>query len=92
LLHSVKTLSKLPKEFDKASGHFLDRELTPMNSPYRAHAANPIEFATPASNTSDRVRLLALAEEDYYLTKQPSRANRWQHPLQRSIQARRREA
>jgi len=63
-----------------------------MNSPYRAHAANLIEFATHVSNTSDRVRLLALAEEDYCLTKQPSRANRWQHPLQRSIQVRRREA
>ena len=45
--------------------HFQNRELNPMNSPYRPHAANPIEFATPASIISDRVRLLALAEEDY---------------------------
>ena len=35
-----------------------------MNSPYRAHATNPIEFAAPASNMSDRRRLLALAKED----------------------------
>jgi hypothetical protein len=63
-----------------------------MNSPYREHATNPIEFAAPASNINDRVRLLALAEEDYYLTNQPSRVSRWQHPLQRSIQAKRRKA
>jgi hypothetical protein len=82
----VKTLSKLPKELDKACGHFLDRELNPMNSPYRAHV---IEFAAPASNMSDRRRLLALAEEDYSLINQPGRANRWQHPLLRSIGAKR---
>jgi hypothetical protein len=58
-----------------------------MNSPNKAHAANPIEYAAPASNISDRSRLLALAEEEYYLTNQPSRANRWQHPLVRSIKA-----
>ena len=63
-----------------------------MNSPDKAHAANPIEFATPASNMRDRGRLLALAEEEYYLINQPARANRWQHPLQRSIQAKRRKA
>jgi hypothetical protein len=92
LPRSVKTLSKLPKELDKACGHFLDRELNPMNSPYRAHAINAIEFAAPASNMSDRRRLLALAEEDYSLINQPGRANRWQHPLKQSIQARRRKA
>jgi hypothetical protein len=63
-----------------------------MNSPYRAHATNPIEFAAPTSEKSDRRRLLALTEEDYYLTNQPSRISRWQHPLQRSIQAKLRKA
>ena len=60
-----------------------------MNSPDRAYAINPVEFAAPASNMSDRRRLLTLAEEEYYLTKQPPRASRWQSPLVRSIQARR---
>jgi hypothetical protein len=68
LLRSVKTLSKLAKPPDKASGHFSDRELNPMNSPYRAHATSPIECAAPASKVSDRFRLLALAEEEYYLS------------------------
>lgn len=58
-----------------------------MNNQPRAHAKNPIEFVAPASNMSDRRRLLALAEEDCYLTNQPRRASRWQHPLLRSIQA-----
>jgi hypothetical protein len=89
LPRSVKTLSKLAKELDKACGHFLDRELNPMNSPYRAYAINAIQFAAPASNMSDRRRLLALAEEDYSLINQPDRANRWQHPLLRSIGAKR---
>ncbi len=60
-----------------------------MNSPYKTHAPNTIESAAPASNVSDRHRLLALAEEEYFLTNQPSQDSRWQHPLQRSIQAKR---
>jgi hypothetical protein len=56
-----------------------------MDSPHKA--ATPIAFAVPASNMSDRRWLLALAEEDYSLTNQPSRASRWQHPLVRSIGA-----
>jgi len=59
-----------------------------MNSPSRAPTAKLIEFAAPASNMSDRSRLLPLAEEEYHLTNQPPRASRWQHPLVRSIQAR----
>jgi hypothetical protein len=61
-----------------------------MNSPYKPHATNPIEFAAPASNMSDRRRLFALAEEEYCLTNQHSRTSRWQHPLQRAIQGKRR--
>jgi hypothetical protein len=70
--------------------HFLDHEGNRMGSLYRAHANNLFEFAASASNMSDRRRLLALAEEDYYLTNQPPRTNRWQHPLLSSIKAKRR--
>ena len=78
---------KLPKRPDKAFGHFSDRDLNLMET------ANPIEFAAPASNNMrDRRRLLALAEEQYYLTKQTPRDSRWQHPLRRSIQAKRRKS
>jgi hypothetical protein len=62
-----------------------------MNSPDKAHAANAIEYAAPASNISDRSKLLAMAEEEYCLTKKLSRSSRWQHPLQRSIEDRRRK-
>ena len=61
-----------------------------MNNPYRV--ANPIESAAPASDMSDKRRLLALAEEEYFLTNQPSRTSRWQHPLQRAIQDKQRRA
>ena len=60
-----------------------------MNSQYRERADNRSELAAPASNMSDRRRLLALAEEEYCLTDQPSRATRCQHPLQRAIQVKR---
>jgi hypothetical protein len=63
-----------------------------MNSPYRERAGNRSELAAPASNMSDRRRLLALAEEEYYLTDQPSRTSRWQHPLQRAIRVKQRGA
>jgi hypothetical protein len=63
-----------------------------MNSPNRTHAPNAIESAAPALNISDSRRLLALAEEEYYLANQPSRTSRWQHPLQRAIQNKRRKA
>jgi len=58
-------------------------------NPYPLDVSNPIEFAAPGSNMSDRRRLLALAEEDYSLVNQPPRSNRWQHPLRRSIKAKR---
>ena len=60
-----------------------------MNSPYRERADNRSELAALSSNMSDRRRLLALAEDEYYLTDQPSRTSRWQHPLQRAIQVKR---
>jgi hypothetical protein len=63
-----------------------------MNSPYRERADNRSELVAPASNMGDRHRLLALAEEEYYLTDQPSRTSRWQHPLQRAIQVKQRGA
>jgi hypothetical protein len=62
-----------------------------MNTPDRPRDA-PNEFIAPASNMSDRARLLAMAEEEYHLTNQPSRTSRWQHPLQRAIQGKRRRA
>jgi hypothetical protein len=52
----------------------------------------PNEFIAPASNMTDRARLLALADEEYYRNGQLPRGNRWQHPLQRTIQAKRSEA
>jgi hypothetical protein len=62
-----------------------------MNGPYKA--ANPMAFEASASpNTGDKRRLLALAEEDYYLTNQPPRASRWYHPLRHSMQAKRRSS
>jgi hypothetical protein len=63
-----------------------------MTSPYRERADNRSELAAPASKMSDRRRLLALAEEEYYLPDQPSRTSRWQHPLQRAIQVKQRGA
>ncbi len=63
-----------------------------MNSPYRERADNRNELAAPASNMSDRRRLLALAEEEYFLTDQRSRISRWQHPLQRAIRVKQRGA
>jgi hypothetical protein len=62
-----------------------------MNSPDRPYDS-PNELVAPGSNMSDRARLLAMAEEEYYLTNQPSRTSRWQHPLQRAIQTKRRKA
>jgi hypothetical protein len=62
-----------------------------MNTPDRP-GDTPNEFIAPASNMSDRARLLAMAEEEYYLTNQPSRTSRWQHPLQRAIQGKRSRA
>ncbi len=58
-----------------------------MDSPQKT--TKPIEATAPASNMSDSRKLLASIEEDYYQTNQSFRADRWQHPLQRAIRAKR---
>ncbi len=65
----------------------MDRE-----SHYRAHAITPLEPAGSASHMSDRHRLLEIDEEGRYLAGRAPEASRWQHPLMRSIEARRRKA
>lgn len=58
-----------------------------MDSPQKT--TKPIEATARTSNMSDRRKLLASIEEEYYQTNQSFPADRWQHTLRRAILARR---
>jgi hypothetical protein len=56
-----------------------------------APAASAIKPESSGSKIGDRGRLLALAEDGYRLDDRSGWSGRWQHPLLKSIQERRRK-
>jgi hypothetical protein len=61
-------------------------------TPDSAAAVSAIKRESSASNIGGRGRLAAIAEEGYGLNGHSAWSSRWQHPLLKSIQARRGKA